>query len=554
MTDRHGRCTNLELCSAAVSQRTVTLASNVAFVCPNCGERLEEIARAAPSVRKNRAVLAVQAAVILTAGAGLAYKLLIAGVSNADSPIVTAESLAAAAPATAPAPAAAIPGPMPMPAPTQGLTPIPAMALTPAAPATQATPLLQMAGSDVVAGGLARRLASGYLALIGDSDITAQPGEGSRTLAIVGNQAGQHEAITIAAGSSASGFAALMRGTADVAMSVRPPTQDEVEHLASVVDLTSPANEHVVAVDAVVAIVSPASRLAALTVPQLQAVFTGKLRDWSQLGSAPGQIHAVIQNGADGSTDSAADLVLGGAPAAANVTRVASEADVARRVASDHLAIGLVSRGHEGTAHVLAIAAPGAAPIEATDLTISTEDYPLTRRITLYGGSASGNAVARRFVDYAASASGQAAVEAAGFTALTLRAAPVAVPTTSSDRFRALTADTTRVSVDFRFQPASIALDSRAARDIDRLAAFLRAQHADGARLVLAGFADASGSQSSNQVVSQRRVEAVVAALSKSGVAPGRAVAFGSELPVADNATPEGRERNRRVEVYLVRE
>jgi len=51
--------------------------------------------------------------------------------------------------------------------------------------------------------------------------------------------------------------------------------------------------------------------------------------------------------------------------------------------------------------------------------------------------------------------------------------------------------------------------------------------------------------------VSQKRVEAVVAALSRAGVSPGKAMGFGADVPVADNATADGREKNRRVEAYL---
>jgi phosphate transport system substrate-binding protein len=229
---------------------------------------------------------------------------------------------------------------------------------------------------------------------------------------------------------------------------------------------------------------------------------------------------------------------------------LASEDAVAANVAADRSAIGLVSLSHAGTARVLDVGAPGAAPVEPTDLAVSTEDYPLTRRIYFYNGSAANNFV-HRFTDYVASPAGQAAVEAAGFVPLTLKAAPVTVPTTASARLREVVAGATRVSVDFRFQPDSVALDSRAVRDLDRLVAFLRSQHADGSRLILAGFADSSGDPAANQAVAQERANALAAALNKFNIKPGRVEAFGADVPVADNATPEGREKNRRVEVYL---
>jgi phosphate transport system substrate-binding protein len=45
----------------------------------------------------------------------------------------------------------------------------------------------------------------------------------------------------------------------------------------------------------------------------------------------------------------------------------------------------------------------------------------------------------------------------------------------------------------------------------------------------------------------------VRSALESEGIRPAVVEGFGEELPVADNATPEGREKNRRVEIWLRR-
>lgn len=64
------------------------------------------------------------------------------------------------------------------------------------------------------------------------------------------------------------------------------------------------------------------------------------------------------------------------------------------------------------------------------------------------------------------------------------------------------------------------------------------------------GHCDNTGSDNVNDPLSQKRAEAIVAALVKQGIAKERltAVGKGSHSPIADNTTAEGRAKNRRVE------
>ncbi|MCR4860875.1 MAG: OmpA family protein [Bacteroidales bacterium] len=64
------------------------------------------------------------------------------------------------------------------------------------------------------------------------------------------------------------------------------------------------------------------------------------------------------------------------------------------------------------------------------------------------------------------------------------------------------------------------------------------------------GHCDSTGSDAVNDPLSQKRAEAIVAALVENGIAAERltAVGKGSHSPIADNSTDEGRAKNRRVE------
>lgn len=68
------------------------------------------------------------------------------------------------------------------------------------------------------------------------------------------------------------------------------------------------------------------------------------------------------------------------------------------------------------------------------------------------------------------------------------------------------------------------------------------------------GHTDSTGSDAINEPLSRNRAEAVANYLGSHGVAPARigTQGFGSRQPIASNATPEGRQENRRVEIKIV--
>lgn len=560
----------------------MTLPEGSKFVCPRCGEPLQSPA-AARAGGLSRTGLVLQVGLALLGAGVVTYKVLEGSGSDpaSDPPAVAASAGTARTPVLAanpavpvmpmqtpealpqPAalqqPAAQPPAPPPAPEPVLLAPRGPSAAPPPAIPASSQaaavqpanTVLLRLAGSNAIGARLARRLASGYLSLIGDSDITLAPGGANGAVEIVGMQTGQRETVAISSSSSTAGFTALLRGSADMAMSSRKISPVEAERLSSLGDMTAAASETIIGIQGVAVVVSPANRLLSLTVPQLHSVLGGRIADWSQLGGAPGPIHVYAVDNQGGAADTSQDMLMGQDDLAATAVKVASEQALAAAVATDRGGIGLTVFGNTGSAKVLAVADANASPIAPSDLSIATESYPLSQRLYLYVAPSSPNLFVKRFSAYVSSAGGQAVVEASGVVPLTVKSESAAVPDAASDRFKQLVAGATRLSVDFRFQPGSLELDGRSVRDLDRLVTYLKSQKVNASRVILAGFADSNGAPAANQVVSQRRAEVVTAALSRAGIVPGKTATFGSELPVADNATPEGRERNRRVEVYL---
>jgi outer membrane protein OmpA-like peptidoglycan-associated protein len=104
------------------------------------------------------------------------------------------------------------------------------------------------------------------------------------------------------------------------------------------------------------------------------------------------------------------------------------------------------------------------------------------------------------------------------------------------------------------FASGSAALDERAVAVLDLFAAQVLVRN-DDVHLELQGHTDATGSERANRELGLRRAEMVLRYLhDRHGFPLHRmnVIAYGPHQPVADNATPEGRARNRRVSVVVL--
>ena len=104
---------------------------------------------------------------------------------------------------------------------------------------------------------------------------------------------------------------------------------------------------------------------------------------------------------------------------------------------------------------------------------------------------------------------------------------------------------------DTLFATGKSELKAGASANLDKLAAFMTEYPQRTA--AIEGYTDSNGSEEYNQDLSQRRADSVKGYLVGRGVDTGRLSSSGrgENAPVADNASPTGRQQNRRVEVII---
>ncbi len=106
-----------------------------------------------------------------------------------------------------------------------------------------------------------------------------------------------------------------------------------------------------------------------------------------------------------------------------------------------------------------------------------------------------------------------------------------------------------------KFQPGSAVLSPEAKSFLDEFATKLKERN-EGVWVEIQGHTDATGDPASNLRLGERRAQAVHDYLAKHGGLPLhrlRTISYGEEKPLGDNKTKEGRGKNRRVVLVVLK-
>ncbi len=415
--------------------------------------------------------------------------------------------------------------------------------------------IIRMHGSNTIGAKLAPALAEEFFKLQGAKDVSIVYGKVAEEMTVIGTLPGETfpSGIDIRSHGSGTAFVDLKDGKSDIGLSSRRVEPTEAQSLTAMGDMTSPGNEHIVGLDGIAVIVNRANQLDSLTREQIADIFSGRITTWTQLLRQGGEIKIYARDDKSGTYDSFKSLVLGSNSLSTKATRFEDSDELSDAVAQDPDGIGFVGLPYIRDAKAIAVSEGDAIALMPNRLTVATEDYLLSRRLYLYSPSTPRNDWVRRFIDFALSKNGQEVVAKTGFVAQNVESVKASTVENVPVEYKKLTTGAERLSLNFRFQKGGTDLDNKAQMDLDRAVNFLMDLNLSGQNLVLLGFANDEKDPEANLKLSKERAAGVAEHLKRRGVVPATISGFGPDLPVASDATEEGRSKNRRVELWLRR-
>ncbi len=228
--------------------------------------------------------------------------------------------------------------------------------------------------------------------------------------------------ISVTGGGSGTGIAGLLNGTVDLANASRALSEEEVAtaRAAGFEPVATP-----VALDAIAVVVNPANPVSQLTIPQLAAIFTGRITNWREVGGEDRPIVLLSRESNSGTYVYFVENVIRQGRAdsqdlfSPNALLMPSSEGISSEVRQNPNAIGYDGLGYvTPDQKVIAVAiAPGSPYIAPTVETVINGTYPIARPLYMVTRGQPAGAAAD-YLAWIQSAEGQAIVSELGFVPL----------------------------------------------------------------------------------------------------------------------------------------
>ncbi len=411
-----------------------------------------------------------------------------------------------------------------------------------------------------------------------DFNLTEQlnPGSDLPTL-LIGDENGlEVSRLSMAQMDNRTAMRALFNGQVAFALTRQRLTPQQVIQALgfSVQSISDVVHEEIIGLDAVDFVVSDNSSIDVMDMDAINAVLSGQITNWSQLGGAdaPVELHSLSQSA--GLLEQLNARGMSNAALISGATLHDSAEAMNTAISARANAMGVAFRSQVRNVKSLSLSSACNVFVDSSEFAIQTEEYPLGVRLYRYSLKIGEDSeLGRNLGQFINTDFGQRAIESRGMITQELQIVPMqqqgarllsAVLATANDKvsrsvmrdYLTETSNARRISTSLRFLSGKAELDSKAVEDISRISEIVRANEYEGYEVLVFGFSDSFGKIGANLALSKRRAEAVRQILlnENSGyldVSNVTSYGIGPVAPVGCNTTGEGRQRNRRVEIWL---
>jgi phosphate transport system substrate-binding protein len=245
--------------------------------------------------------------------------------------------------------------------------------------------------------------------------------KGSDTLLILAQKwaetyMGQHPdvKIQVSGGGSGIGFAALQNQTTDLCDASRKAKSAEIANCIKA--FGKRPTEYKVALDGLSVYVNGENLINELTIDQLGGIFTGKIKNWKEVGGPDAPITVYSRENSSGSYEFFKEHILKGQDFAASAQTMPGTAAILQAISKDKNGIGYGGAAYGAGARHLSVKKDDSSPaIEPTEENVENQTYPIWRYLYVYVNPALDKGDISAYLNWIRSDDGQTIVKDVGY-------------------------------------------------------------------------------------------------------------------------------------------
>lgn len=219
--------------------------------------------------------------------------------------------------------------------------------------------------------------------------------------------------ITVTGGGSGIGISALVDGNTEIAMASRKIKFDEKMKMQNA---GKKVIEVIIARDALSIVVNPKNKVSKLTREQVEGIFTGKIKNWKEVGGDNLPIVAYSRETTSGTYEYFKEYVMKNKNYKSGILSMPATGAIIQSVSQTPGAIAYVGMAYvnKDVKDIQVSYDKGKTFVEPTFANAETEKYPIVRPLFFYY-EAKSEALVKPFINFVLSAEGQKMIKAIGY-------------------------------------------------------------------------------------------------------------------------------------------